>query len=265
MGKWKNAPVVYVIVQVRFSPVLSLKTYIPQIQEHFRKDGFPAFESRFNFQFPLSVPQPTEAETAAPAIPWERTISYVFTNRDRSQSFVLEQNGLTFHVTDYLDFGWFLDLFLKHLDHINEVVKPDSSERIGLRYIDAVIPKAGARIGNYLIPEVLGLSQHPLGGALQQSFSETLFLDRGTSTVSRILVREGQIAFPPDMASLPVLLSSRFTAYNGAHAIVDTDSYQTSSSPMDTVELRQTLTHLHRSVDNAFHVVTTDFALADWK
>jgi uncharacterized protein (TIGR04255 family) len=265
MGKWKNAPVAYVIVQVRFSPVLSLKTYIAQIQEHFRKDGFPAFENRFNFQFPLLMTQSIEPETAPPAIPWERTLSYVFTNREQSQSFVLEQNGLTFHVTDYLDFSWFLDLFLKHLDHINEVLKPDSSERIGLRYIDTVIPKAGANIGKYLIPDVLGLSQHPLGGAFQQSFSETMFLDRGTSTVSRVLVRQGQIAFPPDMASLPVLLNSRFTEYNGVHAIVDTDSYQTSRSPMDTVELRHTLTYLHQSVDRAFHVVTTDFALADWK
>ena len=46
MGKWKNAPVVYVIVQVRFSPILSLQTYLPEIQEHFRRNSFPAFAQR---------------------------------------------------------------------------------------------------------------------------------------------------------------------------------------------------------------------------
>jgi uncharacterized protein (TIGR04255 family) len=265
MGKWKNAPVVYVIVQVRFSPVLSLKTYVPQIQEHFRRNGFPAFESRFNFQLAFSVPPPAEPEPAAPAIPIERTPSYVFSNRDRSQSFVLEQNGLTFHVTDYLDFRWFLDLFLTNLERIDEVISLDSSERIGLRYIDAVLPKAGSKLKEYLIPAVLGLSEQPVQGSLQHAYSETMLLKGDTSTVSRTIVRNGQIAFPPDMATLPVVINSRFTEYRGSHALVDTDSFQTIPSPMEIQKLRATLNHLHDSVQSAFNAVTTDFARADWK
>src|ERR1039458_6716411 len=213
MGKWKNAPVVYVIVQVRFSPVLSLKTYIPQIQEKFRRKGFPAFDSRFNFQLAFSVPPPAEPEPAAPVIPVERTLSYVFSNRDRSQSFVLEPSGLTFHVTDYVDFDWFLNLFLTHLEHINEMISPDSSERVGLRYIDAVLPKPGSKVDEYLIPAVLGLSGQPIAGSLQHSYSETILLNGNTSTVSRTIVRSGQIAFPPDLASLPVNINPRFTEY----------------------------------------------------
>ena len=265
MGKWRNAPVVYVIVQVRFSPVLSLKTYIPQIQEYFRRNGFPAFESQFNFQLAFSVPPPAEPEPATPAIPVERTLSYVFSNRDRSQSFVLEQNGLTFHVTDYLDFSWFLDLFLMQLERINEVISPDSSERIGLRYIDAVLPKSGSEVKEYLIPAVLGLSDQPVEGSLQHTYSETILLKGNTSTVSRVIVRNGQIAFPPDMAALPVLINSRFTEYRGTHALVDTDSFQTIHSPMDVQKLRTTLHDLHGRVEEAFNAVTTDFARTDWK
>jgi uncharacterized protein (TIGR04255 family) len=265
MGKWKNAPVVYVIVQVRFSPVLSLKTYVPQIQESFRRTGFPAFDSRFNFQLAFSVPPPAGPEPAAPSIPVERTLSYVFSNRDRSQSFVLEQNGLTFHVTDYVDFSWFLDLFLTHLEHINDVISPDSSERIGLRYIDAVLPKPGSKVKDYLIPAVLGLSEQPVEGSLQHAYSETMLLNGNTSTVSRIVVRSGQIAFPPDMAGLPVNINSRFTEYKDIHAVVDTDSFQTIHSPMEIKKLRANLHHLHDSVENVFNAVTTDFARADWK
>jgi uncharacterized protein (TIGR04255 family) len=264
MGKWKNAPVVYVVVQVRFSPVLSLKTYVPQIQEHFRRNGFPAFDSRFNFQLAFSVPPPAEPEPAAPAIPVERTLSYVFSNRDRSQSFVLEPNGLTLQVTDYLDFEWFLDLFLTHLEHIDEVISPDSSERIGLRYIDAVLPKPGSEVKEYLIPAVLGLSEEPVNGLVQHSYSETMLLNGNTSTVSRVIVRNGQIAFPPDMVALPVLINSRFTEYGGIHALVDTDSFQTVHSPMDVQKLKATLHDLHDSVENAFNAVTTNFARADW-
>jgi uncharacterized protein (TIGR04255 family) len=265
MGKWKNAPVVYVVVQVRFSPILSLKTYVPQIQEHFRRNGFPGFDSRFNFQLAFSVPPPAEPEPASPAIPVERTLSYVFSNRDRNQSFVLEQNGLTLQVTDYVDFGWFLDLFLKNLELINEVISPDSSERIGLRYIDAVLPRKGSEVKKYLIPAVLGLSEQPIKGSVQHSYSETMLLDGNTSTVSRIIVRNGQIAFPPDMAALPVVINSRFTDYRGTHALVDTDSFQSTPAPMEIEKLRATLNHLHNSVEASFNAVTTDFARSDWK
>ncbi|MDR3752648.1 MAG: TIGR04255 family protein [Terracidiphilus sp.] len=265
MGKWKNAPVVYVIVQVRYSPVLSLKTYVPQIQENFRRNGFPAFDSRFNFQLAFSIPPPPEPEPAEPAIPLARTLSYMFSNRDRSQSFVLEENGLTLHVTDYLDFSWFLDLFLTHLEHIHGVISPDSSERIGLRYIDAVLPKPGSEVKEYLIPAVLGLSEQPVEGSVQHSYSETMLLNGNTSTISRIIARSGKIAFPPDMVGLPVQINSRFTEYEGTHALVDTDSFQTTRSPMEIQKLRDTLHQLHESVENAFDAVTTDFARADWK
>jgi uncharacterized protein (TIGR04255 family) len=265
MGKWKNAPVIYVIVQVRFSPVLSLQTYISEIQEHFRRNGFPAFVQRFNFQLGLSVMPPNNTEPAASPIPVERTPAYVFSNRDSSQSFVLEQNGLTLHVTDYEDFSRFLDLFLKPLNRINEVVKPDSSERIGLRYFDAVLPHEGAKIQNYFIPEVLGLSSKPLAGSLQHSFSETMFRNGDTSTVSRVLVRDGQIAFPPDLVSFPISINPRFTGQVGPHATIDTDSSQQIRAEMDPSKIRSTLEGLRKSVDQAFHAVVTDFALSDWK
>lgn len=265
MGKWKNAPVVYVIVQVRFSAILSLQTYVSEIQEHFRRNGFPSFAQRFNFQLGLSGLPLNSVEPAAPPIPIERTPAYVFSNRDNSQSFVLEQNGLTLHVTDYEDFDWLLDLFLKPLGHINEIVKPDSSERVGLRYLDAVLPREGSNIRDYFIPEVLGLSQRPLEGSLQHSFSETMFVNGDSSTVSRVLVREGQIAFPPDLISFPISINPRFTSLAGSHATIDTDSSQHVRSEMDISNLRTILGRLHQSVDQAFHAVVTDFALSDWK
>jgi uncharacterized protein (TIGR04255 family) len=213
----------------------------------------------------LFAAPPNNAEPLDPKIPFERTPAYVFSSRDNSQSFVLEQNGLTLHVTDYEDFSWFLDLFLKPLGHINEVVKPDSSERIGLRYLDAVVPREGSKIREYFVPEVLGLSQETLGGSLQHSFSETMFRNGDTSTVSRVLIRDGQIAFPPDLVSFPISINPRLAGFIGPHATIDTDSSQQIRSEMDLSSVRSTLERLHESVDHAFHAVVTDFALSDWK
>ena len=52
MGKqWKNAPVYFVIAQVRYSPVLSLASYIARIQEDSRKVKFPDFKKGLNITF----------------------------------------------------------------------------------------------------------------------------------------------------------------------------------------------------------------------
>lgn len=267
MGKWRNAPVIYVIVQVRFSPILSLHTYLAEIQEHFRKSGFPSFSNRFNFQLGLSGASSPDLDPNIPPSPYpvERTRSYLFSSRDGSQSFVLEQNGLTFHVSDYEDFDWFLNKFLEHLERINSVIGPDSSERIGLRYIDAVTPREGTGLRKYLVPEVLGLSQSSMEGMLQHSFSETVITSRGGSTVCRVLVREGQIAFPPDVAAFPIPISPRFTDFRGLHATIDTDAFSVSSSSMNLMGVRTTLEELHERVGQTFRAVVTESALSDWK
>jgi uncharacterized protein (TIGR04255 family) len=264
MGKWKNAPVVYVIVQVRFSPVLSLPTYLPQIQEHFRKAGFPGFANRFNFQLGFSLGQTPSPEAAAPPLPVERTSSYVFFNRDNSQSVILEPNGLTLHVTDYEDFDWFMSLFLEQLEKVNQVIGPDFSERIGLRYIDAIVPNEGKTVWDYLTPEAAG--PRKVGGfSPQHSFLETMFAMERTSVVSRVLIRDGQIAFPPDLASFQISVDPRFSNYRGAHATVDTDAFQSGASPMDLNQIRGSLEELHSAVNKTFRTVVTDHALAEWR
>jgi uncharacterized protein (TIGR04255 family) len=267
MGKWKNPPVVYVIVQVRFSPVVSLDLYIPAIQEHFRLNGFPAFARRLNFQIGAVLPPPpSDPQDISPAaIPMERMVAYVFSNREQNQSFVLDQNGLTFSVTDYEDFSWFLALFLQHLKKITEVVKLDSSERIGLRYVDAVLPKQGSSAHDYLVPELHGLSKHLPAGVPQHTYSETLMIDGDTSTMSRVMVREGQIALPPDMISFPVKIQPRFLEYRGSHAVIDTDSFQAGFAAMDITRVEKTITHLHDHVGRAFKAVVADVALTDWR
>ncbi|MGA9670627.1 MAG: hypothetical protein WBQ94_15560, partial [Terracidiphilus sp.] len=100
---------------------------------------------------------------------------------------------------------------------------------------------------------------------LQHSFSETMVTDGDTSTVSRVLVREGQIAFPPDLLSFPIAVDPRFSNINGPHATIDTDSFRLNPAAMDLAKVRSTLDGLHGSIGKVFNAVVTDFALSDWK
>ena len=95
MGSGKTLQSSNVIVQVRFSPILSLQTYLPEIQEHFRRDGFPAFaRSCLKFQLGLTMVQSNNVESVPPRVPIEPFPGYVFSNRDGSQALSLNRMDL---------------------------------------------------------------------------------------------------------------------------------------------------------------------------
>ena len=265
MGKWKNAPVFYVIVQVRYNPILSLGTYLPGIQEHFRKAGFPDFQKRMNLTFNLSlIPNVSGGtEKAIPTVPLEQAESYIFTSADGSKSFSLEQNAISFHVTEYETFEWFSDQFLSGLGFINDLVGLSFCDRIGLRYLDAVLSKENP-LSLYLIPEVLGLSDIQ-SGTLQHSFSETAYKTQTATVRSRVIYRDGLFALPPDLQGITVTLKPQFADFTGKHAIIDGDAFQETRSDVDNATVRETLKHLHEEVNVAFNQVVTKYALSQWK
>lgn len=63
-------------------------------------------------------------------------------------------------------------------------------ERIGLRYSDAVLPRDGESLKEYLVPEVLGLSMRE-EGTLMQSFSETGLNTPAGQLIARAIILMG--------------------------------------------------------------------------
>ena len=73
----KNAPVYFTVAQVRFNPVLSLSTFIPVIQDSFRKRRYPDFKKAVTLMFNyLALPAVAESEG-----PWNATFSLIRTTR----------------------------------------------------------------------------------------------------------------------------------------------------------------------------------------
>src|ERR1035438_354494 len=99
MGKqWKAAPVYFVIVQVRFSPVLDLASYLAKIQEDYRKVGFTDFKKVMNASFNLGMLARLKPGDEPPIQQSER---YLFGNEDGTEMFILDPSGLTFQTTRY--------------------------------------------------------------------------------------------------------------------------------------------------------------------
>ena len=264
MGKiMKSAPVYFTVAQVRYNPILSLATYIPNIQEHFRKHRFPDFKKGVFMTLSLSPQLQQQIGQEQPPMPTP-TERYHFGNQENTKSFILEQGSLAFQATEYETFEAFSTELLEAMEVLNKAVGLSFVERVGLRYLDAVIPQAGETLKEYLVPEVMGL-YGKLAGDVQHSFSETLTQIDDGAVMCRIVIQNGQIGFPPDLLQLMSLrVAERFTKTVGAHAIIDTDAFHQKRVVFSLPEAKKTLNMLHDRADKAFRATVTEHALAVW-
>jgi uncharacterized protein (TIGR04255 family) len=258
MGKpLKTPPVYFTVAQVRFNPLLKLVDFLPAIQENLRQSGYPAFTPRSTTVLRISigtegqsVPQPTAHE------------QYLFTNVEQTHSFVLNTDSLTFQSTKYGTYEEFSAQFLKGLELIHEAVRLDFTERVGLRYLDHVMPKSGEDLMQY-VPEVMELSSK-LGGKTIHSYCESLRVVGNIGQRTRVLVQDGPLAFPPDLVPEGMVLDNRFVQSKGMHALIDTDGFQEGRQLFSLDTVQQQLDNIHVVISDAFKQTVTPYALQTW-
>jgi len=261
--KMKAAPVYFSIAQVRFNPILSLEAYAPQIQERLRKEGFPDAQKGFLATINLNVNVAPSSEGGAPQLPMAQTTRYLFGNMERTSGFILDQGALSFQTTEYDVFETFLADFLKGLQAVHEAVSLSYTDRIGLRYLDAVFPKAGETVRDYLSPSILGLTEK-IDDTIVHSFSETLVKRENINVRSRVIIQEAEIGFPPDLPLQTLLLGKRFQGLRGRHAIIDTDGWSESRETFNLERIREQLSLIHAGIDKTFRASVTENALKAW-
>jgi uncharacterized protein (TIGR04255 family) len=258
MGKpLKTPPVYFTVAQVRFNALLKFADYLPSIQEGLRKDGFPAFTThssialQINVQDGQPVPQPVSHE------------QYLFANVAQTHCFVLGPESLTFQSTDYGTFEQFSANFLKGLELVHNQVRLDFTERVGLRYLDHVLPKAGEDLAKYLAPEALGMSAR-LGGEPQHSYTETLSGFGDVRLRARALIQGGGLGFPPDLVPQGMSVQPRFLQVQGTHAVLDTDGFVEGRNLFSLEEVSQHLKSIHEVIGAAFWATVTEHARKVW-
>ena len=259
--KMTNAPVYFTVAQVRFNPVLNLESYLSAIQDRMRAAHFPDFKREVFQQLVVSFSGGEAGKPPAPSFqPGARCL---FGDIEGTTSFVLENNALALQTTAYETFETFSKMLLHGLSIVHEAIKLDFTERVGLRYLDAVLPKAGESLADYLTPEVLGLSQK-LPGQLSHSFSETVTINTTGKLVSRVIIQEGHVGLPPEMLALAPKLEPRFTQPKGRHAIIDTDAFREQREAFKLDGLEAVLDMLHAEILKSFEATVTPHAFKTW-
>jgi uncharacterized protein (TIGR04255 family) len=252
------APVFYTLAQVQFNPIAQMSDYVAPIQERLRRSGFPDF--RAEHQLGLLIRRLDESQ---PDIQQQQQMRWSFTNAGRSEGYLLSANTLVFHTTAYDTFEDFLQKTISGLRLVHEIVELAYVERIGLRYLDAIVAMDDDQLQQYLNPSLLGLSEN-LEGNLSHSFTETVSVIGEGTLVARSFITEGGLAISPDLLPLQLELDPRFTIINSRNAVLDTDYFIAKRSNFDIAEIESQLLSAHDLLIAAFEGAVTDRARQKW-
>lgn len=256
----KNPPVYFTICQVRFNQLLKLAEFLPVIQEAFRKAGYPAYETQSNLVIQM-VAQEGKPEQLQP-LPTTHD-SYQFGSLESTHLFMLDSQALTLQSTKYGCFEAFSAEFLKGLCIVHEALQLSFTERIGLRYLDRVIPLDGDNLEQYLVPEVHGLVSR-LGGQGLYTYSEAMTQHEDVKLRARAVIQGGGLAFPPDVQPNNMVVDARFHDYQGVSAILDNDGFVEKREAFSIETVSAHLNRIHDIVDIAFKATVTNHAFKAW-
>jgi uncharacterized protein (TIGR04255 family) len=227
-----------------------------------RLDGYTLF-------CPQKIPQ-LHFETSPSSIPPKAEIInlpiWQITKSDEKSGFILGQSQLTYHTTHYETHDKFFNEFLFGLERVHSIVKLEHLSRLGLRYLNAVLPKSNETTDQYLIRELQGLDIPDLRYSLHESVFNTKlksFSNPGT-LVNRVICKFAPLSYPPDIA--PHDLISKFNQESPClHAIIDMDHFIQEQIPIDFKKTKSILEDLHEKIESTFQRNTTDYAKKVWK
>ncbi len=258
-------PLVLVLGQVRFSSIRQMRSYIPVIQEEFRRNGFPIDRSG-TIQQATFVPGGKVPVQVVEQQRWE------FRSKDESWSILVMEDSVVLQTTNYEGFENFakkLDLVVSTVFSKTEHDRLGVVQRVGLRYVDVVLPREGEDYRFYLRSGLHGVDDsvfqertHHL--RVEHVGRTHLGEDRGNMII-RIAQNDQGFDLPPDLVgSAP---SHESTATKGKMAtLIDMDHFLSGTFEPKTEWILARAYELHDDLIETFHKhVVTEEAIKVWK
>lgn len=252
----RNAPLVHVLAEVRFSPVLSFEKYVPAIQDALRELGYPRL-----------VEGTVQTVTVAAEAPPQVSIrpQWAFLQAEKTAGIVLSESSLVLHTTRYSTVEPFLEGLQRVVAVLSEVVRIDLVERIGMRYIDRILPDEDGDLGPFVVPGLVGFPMDDTGG-LRALRTETAGRTAdGVLVVRSVLLPPGQIV-PPDLDPTPVVYPD--AEWHSVPALaLDFDHYTAFETEVFLFDAELVVQHarkLHAALRRAFDVAVTPYAIERW-
>ncbi len=253
-----RSPLVVVLGQVRFSPILLMDRFIPDIQDELRRNGFPGYrqgkveEVTWNFG---SDAEPTSQKVVRSR--WE------FFNVEASWRIVLTEDTLTLATSAYVRYEEPFERFLRNaIATLHARAQLQVVTRLGLRYVDVIEPAENESFDDYLHPRLGGIPAQEVGLREALPYIQIRGLSDAGQMVIRCVYTRGGLPVPPDLVDLDLRIS-RPTAKRD-FAILDFDHFTPAQTPFEIDDTLERLARLHDTLDIAFRHAVTPAALKRW-
>lgn len=260
LGQWPNAPLALVLAQIRFDPEVG--TEYPEVAKRIKAamgDRFQAMKSVKQLSFLLG----DAAQNGAPAKN-ATEVGFDFRSDDNRSSLRIQEGVVTYTTSIYKDSPHFLAEWRSMLD----IVCPEDGVkalRIGLRYVDFIIPSANKLPEDYFVP---GFARSPdvLGGQAPAAF---LRYDYPSANDLMMRVQYGRGFAPPDLppdldgsVGPPPALLAKYS--DGPSAVLDIDHWRVLSSRLQANELAAEFQRLRDQISMVFKSIINDAAKDEW-
>jgi len=243
--------------------------YVPEIQDRVRRQGFPRFlQSKIQQVRISALPVGLSLPPSPPNFDVIEVDRWEFQNADRTMGIVVVKDSVALHMSRYTSFEQFCALFEQGLNVVHEVASLALIERVGLRYVDLIVPGEDEGFEQFFGERLLGPEKELL--EVEDSLYGMDF--RGRTTTGTLTVKVAQndagMMLPPDLS--PSTLSHDLPALKPKQkiALLDIDhsiEFAEKAKEFSTETVSDLLWRLHHNTDLAFRHSVKPEALEKWK
>lgn len=258
----KRDPLSLVLCQVRFSKVRRMPEFMDGISDALRAEGYSEDLSGVVRQIMMApgMPQPQVIEDKRDE----------FRTRDNQWSVNVGDSMVALVTSNYEHFAGFSARLKRVIEIIDGVagIGRGQVHRIGLRYVDAIVPGEGETLDQYLQPSLHGPTT-PRSSVFVNSERMMALEAVGRTAVGVMMVRITQnnqgVLVPPDFTNQP--MTHKVALQTGRLiTLFDTDHYTQGDWAFDQSMILHTVDVLHQGISAAwFKDFVTAYALKAWE
>ena len=254
LGTWRRPPLAYVVAELVISPYYSMAAKVPGIQDRLRAT------------FPKTVEaQELVIDGAKPsAQPLWQLVS-----ADQKHGVQLGTRSISLHATSYVNSADLLIRWAEVLDAIHEADLGAFVERVGLRYVDLIVPAGDHSPAEYVAPQLQGIV--PDGARQTGSMWAAAFLfDGATVNLRAGAPAPAGMLLPPNFNAMPLqkpqvmVDAEKRLKDEQAIGFLDTDCLRDVNKVFDGAELAGIYTEMQKLTSKTFKAALSDAAKKEW-
>lgn len=260
LGKWPNAPLAMVLAQIRFQQEVGVD--LLDLGKKLKKamgDKLPSMQNIKRAAFLFNGASKDVVQTEE-----ERVTGYDLRSDDNRRSLLLEDGAITYSTSIYVDSSHFLAEWRSILDVLCQEGNVKVL-RIGLRYVDFIIPSADKQPEDYF-QGGFGCSPAILSKAAQASFVRYEYPSEDGRQINIQYGRGiGKPGLPPDLngsVALPDRLLAKYQ--EGESAVLDIDHWRQQSERKGPEEITRDFQALRNGIADIFHRIISPEAVHEW-